>query len=625
MQGQPGTEMQESMQGQSAAELQEDGNVLLDVNNLSVGFYEENEWDYVVKNADFTVNKGEVLGIVGESGSGKSMTALAIMGLLKKHGRITSGQLLFEGKDLTKLTTEAYQRIRGFDISMVFQEPMTSLNPVMTVGHQVEEMLRIHGLTDANRYDELTEGAEQTGTGTAGQLTEGTEQKGTGTTEQPAGGTGQTGTETAEQPVKKNDSAYRKRCKERTLEALREAGLKEPAVIYGKYPHELSGGMRQRVMIAMAMICNPKLLIADEPTTALDVTIQAKILKLLKQMNKKHGTSIIFISHDLNIIRKMCDRVLVMYQGKIIEHGRVKEVFEAPKHNYTERLVQASLGMRYRSAVMKKMPAAETLSIVEGETKTERKPKGKPVKKQHMIDLRNVNVFYSEKGKNIFRPAGKKQVVDHVTFHINEGEIFGLVGESGCGKSSLAKAIVGLQKYVEGDIILDTESPCMVFQDPYGSLNPAKKIGWLLTEPLRMSGISMTKEEQERRVDEILTKVDLPLRYKKRYPADLSGGQRQRVAIALALILNQKLIILDEPVSALDVTVQEQILELLLRLRRDEGLSYLFISHDMQVIRKICDYVCVMYQGKIVENARTEEIFTNPQHEYTRKLIRAAE
>lgn len=533
-------------------------NVLLRAEHMTVAFHEDGEWDEVVKDANFTIQKGEILGVVGESGSGKSMTALAIMGLLKEHGRITEGKLIFDEKDLTKISQEEYRTLRGCEMSMVFQEPMTSLNPVLTVGKQMEEMLKLHPefLLSEDSYSEALQGKEQ-----------------------------------------------KRIYKEAVLRALRDAGLKEPEQLYGKYPHELSGGMRQRVMIAMAMILRPKLLIADEPTTALDVTIQAKILKLLKEINQKYGISILFISHDLNIIRKMCDRVIVMCKGRMVEQGSVEQIFEAPQQDYTKKLLQAALGEL-------QIPAGT------GQNKT--------VQTSHIIELDDVNVFYKEKRKRLFGKTGHKHAVKNVTLHVREGEILGIVGESGSGKSSLAKAIVGLQAQVEGDIRLGTGTPQMVFQDPYGSLNPSKRVGWLLKEPLCLACPKMTEEEREKRVDEILTKVDLPLRYKKRFPSELSGGQRQRVAIALALVLNRKLIVLDEPVSALDVTVQEQILELLLRLRREEGLSYIFISHDMQVIRRVCDYVCVMYQGEIVENAKTEQIFESPQHAYTKKLIEAA-
>ena len=585
--------------------------ILLRAEHMTVAFHEDGAWDEVVKDASFAIRKGEILGVVGESGSGKSMTALAIMGLLKEHGRITEGQLFFDGKELTALAPEEYRALRGCEMSMVFQEPMTSLNPVFTVGKQMEEMLRLHPefvcetevASDSLCKDEAA------------------------CEEKPAA----LEQETVRRTRKEQKSIYR----QTVLQALRDAGLKEPEQLYGKYPHELSGGMRQRVMIAMAMILRPKLLIADEPTTALDVTIQAKILKLLKEINEKYGISILFISHDLNIIRRMCDRVLVMCKGEIVEQGSVEQIFEAPQQDYTKKLLHAALGeledAKYRKALYDSAKNAETQSS-EKLTKIQAGLEAEPdagVKSGHIIELDAVNVFYKEKQKvqarkGLFAPSGRKHAVKDVTLHVREGEILGIVGESGSGKSSLAKAIVGLQAQVEGEIRLGTGTPQMVFQDPYGSLNPSKRIGWLLEEPLRLACPEMTREEREQRVDEILTKVDLPLRYKRRFPSELSGGQRQRVAIALALVLNRKLIVLDEPVSALDVTVQEQILELLLRLRREEGLSYIFISHDMQVIRRVCDYVCVMYQGEIVETAKTEQIFEAPQHAYTKKLIEAA-
>lgn len=580
--------------------------ILLRAEHMAVAFHEDGAWDEVVKDASFAIRKGEILGVVGESGSGKSMTALAIMGLLKEHGRITEGQLFFDGKELTELAPEEYRALRGCEMSMVFQEPMTSLNPVFTVGKQMEEMLRLH--PEFVCETEVTPDSLCNGEATCEEKPAALEQ------------------ETVRRTRKEQKSIYR----QSVLQALRDAGLKEPEQLYGKYPHELSGGMRQRVMIAMAMILRPKLLIADEPTTALDVTIQAKILKLLKEINEKYGISILFISHDLNIIRRMCDRVLVMSKGEIVEQGSVEQIFEAPQQDYTKKLLHAALGeledAKYRKELYASEKNAETKSsekLTKIQTGFEAEPDA-GVKSGHIIELDNVNVFYKEKKKSLFAPAGRKHAVKDVTLHVREGEILGIVGESGSGKSSLAKAVVGLQAQVEGEIRLGTGTPQMVFQDPYGSLNPSKRIGWLLEEPLRLACPEMTREEREQRVDEILTKVDLPLRYKRRFPSELSGGQRQRVAIALALVLNRKLIVLDEPVSALDVTVQEQILELLLRLRKEEGLSYIFISHDMQVIRRVCDYVCVMYQGEIVETAKTEQIFEAPQHAYTKKLIEAA-
>ncbi len=522
---------------------------LLSVNHLSVGFYENGAWDYVVNDSGFTVAPGEIVGIVGESGSGKSMTALALMGLLKKNGYVTGGSIVFDDRELTAFSPEEYQEIRGMKMSMVFQEPMTSLNPVMKIGEQVEELIKLHGLP---------------------------------------GGEGVSGNKRINREV--------------VYGILGECGLTEPEELYDRYPHQLSGGMRQRVMLAMAMICRPKLLIADEPTTALDVTTQAKILDLLERMNKNYGTAIIFISHDLTLIKRLCHSVIVMYKGDIVERGLVENVFNNPKQEYTIRLLHAALGdIRGKEA--------------------HRLAKDAP----HVLETEKLNVFYRMKSGRLFVKDTMKQVVFDADMYIKQGEILGLVGESGCGKSSLAKAIVGLQKYKKGKIKLSGKAPQMVFQDPYESLNPAHKIGWLLQEPLRLNKRKMSRKQRIEAVDAILTKVELPLKYKDRYPHELSGGERQRVAIALALILNRKLIILDEPVSALDVTVQEQILELLIKLRNEEGLSYLFISHDMDVIRRICDYVCVMYKGKIIEHATPEELFKNPKEEYTKKLIKATE
>jgi len=520
---------------------------LLRVSNLSVGFYEHGKWDYVVKNSSFSVNKGEIVGIVGESGSGKSMTALALMGLLKKNGYVTEGKILFDGDELTEYTAAQYRNIRGMKLSMVFQEPMTSLNPLVKIGKQVEELLEIHGLP----------------------------------------GSGAIGTKEINREV--------------VYSVMGECGLKDPEELYDQYPHQLSGGMRQRVMLAMAMICSPKLLIADEPTTALDVTTQAKILRLIQKMNENYGTAVIFISHDLKLIQKLCHRVVVMYKGDIVEKGTVAEVFENPRAAYTAQLIHAAMG--------------DIRGKADG---------GIPADAPHVLETRDLNVYYKVKSGKLFAGNRKKQVVNNANIYIKQGEILGLVGESGCGKSSLAKAIAGLQKYKKGTIELMEKGPQMVFQDPYDSLNPAKKIGWLLQEPLRLN-TKMNKKQRQAEVDAILKKVELPLKYKERYPHELSGGERQRVAIALALILKRKFIILDEPVSALDVTVQEQILELLIKLRNEEGLSYLFISHDMQVVRRICDYVCVMHKGDIVEHGKTEDIFNFPKDEYTKKLIKASE
>lgn len=511
---------------------------LLLVKDLSISFGEKKKKE-VVHNISFSIKQGEILGVVGESGSGKSVTAHSVLGLLAQGGEITNGSILFNGMELSQLPEEEMVKIRGDEISMVFQEPMTSLNPVLTVGVQIEEMLLLH---------------------------------------------------TKKTNEERKASVY---------VIMSEVGLKNPELLYSKYPHQLSGGMRQRIMIAIAMICKPRLLIADEPTTALDVTIQAKILELLKELNSKHGTTILFISHDLTVVRNLCDRLIVMYDGRIVESGESKVLFQNPKDEYTKKLLAAA-EMVHDSSLGKD-------SNISSES-------------NRILEINNLKVYYTESGKKLFQKKQRKEVVKGISLEVMQGESVGIVGESGCGKSTLAKAITGLVNDVKGQIILREERPQMVFQDPYGSLNPCKRIGWLLEEPLKLQKV-LPKQERERRVEEILQKVNLPIEYKNRYPSDLSGGQRQRVAIARAMILHPKFVVLDEPVSALDVTVQAQVLELLRNLKQEFQLSYLFISHDMGVIHSMCDRVCVMYQGEIVESGKTEEVFQNPTHDYTKKLL----
>ena len=506
---------------------------LLELCDVSIGFPEKGkEKSIVTRGVSFYVEEGEALGIVGESGSGKSVSMLAAVGLLGNGGRIVNGTIRFwRGEEVIKLNAlgeKELNEVRGDEISMIFQEPMTSLNPVLPVGAQVEEMLRLH-----------------------------------------------------------SDCPKEER-KSRVLSMFLEAGLTDVEALYEKYPHQLSGGMRQRVMIAMAMILRPKLLIADEPTTALDVTVQAKILALLKKFQTEYKTTIILISHDLGVIRNVCSRAVVMCEGEVVEQGEVETLFECPKEEYTKRLLAAALG---KGSELKKEQ-----NITQGEA---------------VVRVENFSVFYEE-----------KEVVKQVSFELYAGEIVGIVGESGCGKSTLAKALAGLNSLVAGNFYIDCKQPQMVFQDPYGSLNPAKTIGWLLTEPLRLHHVG-TKEQQRDAVYAMLEKVGLSREYYDRYPGTLSGGQRQRVAIAMAIMLKRSFILLDEPVSALDVTVQEQILVLLVKLQKEFGLTYLFISHDMNVIHRICDRVFVMYHGEIVESGVTHRVFEKPEHPYTRELLGA--
>ena len=512
---------------------------LFSVKNLSVAFQEEKGLHTVVNDISFEMEEGQILGVVGESGSGKSMTALATMGLLKEEAQVLSGSICLDDQELLNLDKNEHCRLRGCQMSMIFQEPMTSLNPVMKIGKQVGESLILHKDSAASL------GKEQ--------------------------------------------------IRKKVLEALRDVGLTNAEKIYDQYPHELSGGMRQRVMIAQAVICEPKLLIADEPTTALDVVVQAQILDLLKELHQKKKISILFISHDLNVIKELCTDVLVMYKGDIVERGPVRRVLEQPEHEYTKTLVAAIPNQN--------QPAQ---------------------REKRALALQDFSVFYTDKENGIFGKKQRRRVVKSVGLEVYEGEILGIVGESGSGKSTLAKAIVGLNTDTEGSMNLDlSANPQMVFQDPFGSLNPSRTIGWILSEPLRVRGIRDKKERREL-VCSMLQDVGLDESYYDRYPRELSGGQRQRISIAVALLMDSKLLVADEPVSALDVTVQSQILKLLLEIHAKRNLTMLFISHDLNIVRHICHRVAVMYQGEIVEMGTAEEVYSNPKHPYTKELLAAS-
>lgn len=505
---------------------------LFEVDHLTIGFPENGQINKVVDDISFEIGKGEILGVVGESGSGKSMTALAAMGLLSSDAQMMGGHIRLDGRDILALSKDARSELQGNEMSMIFQEPMTSLNPVMKIGRQVGESLLLHTKLD------------------------------------------------------KED------IRARVIDALKDVGLREPEALYDKYPHELSGGMRQRVMIAQAMICSPKLLIADEPTTALDVIVQDQILRLLGRLHEEKGVSILFISHDLNVIKEICSNVIVMYKGVIVERGRVRDVLEHPQHEYTRTLVAS-------------IP----------------KNASKRAESREILKLSHLDVFYQEKTQGFFKRKSRRQVVKDLSLSVFEGEIMGIVGESGCGKSTLAKTIVGLNTDYEGEMKLAPElNPQMVFQDPFGSLNPARKIGWILSEPLRVCGVK-DKNERRRRVLEMLCDIGLDESYYDRYANELSGGQRQRISIGTALLMNSGLLVADEPVSALDVTVQSQILNLLLDIHKKRNLTILFISHDLNIVRHICHRVAVIYLGEIVEMADVDEIYARPLHPYTRLLF----
>ncbi|MCQ2493946.1 MAG: ABC transporter ATP-binding protein [Lachnospiraceae bacterium] len=544
---------------------------MISIKNLTISFSGKKAVDGI----SLQLEPGEILGLVGESGSGKSVTALTLMGLLASEGVMETGEIDFNGQILLKAGVKPDQKLlrsyRGDHMSMIFQEPMTSLNPTMKIGPQIDEQLLLHAKNDFK------------------------------------------------------DAAERKK---RVLETLEGVGLRDVEKVYDSYPHQLSGGMRQRAMIAMAVILHPDLIIADEPTTALDVTIQNQIVKLLKDIRDRENNSMIFITHDLNLARRICTRLAVMKDGKIVEMGPTEDIFTKPQTDYAKKLIAAVPGRKKSVAV----DSAENESDKNVENKSESKADKKIVgeaggtKKSPILTVNDLSVFYNERSNKIFGKTVHKCVVEHASFEIYPGETLGLVGESGCGKSSLCKAILGINKDITGSVKSATVRPQMVFQDPYSSLNPSKSIGWLLEEPLRAEdmiekSIKYTKEMRREMAIDMLRRVGLDEYYYDRMPHQLSGGQRQRVSIGQALITKPSLIFADEPVSALDVTIQDQVLELLESLQEEYGLAYLFISHDINVIYRVSDRIMVMKKGQILEIGDKDQLFDNPQHPYTKELL----
>jgi len=529
-----------------------------------------------VEDVSFEVNPGETVCIVGESGSGKSVSSLSLMRLVEfGGGEIAGGQLLFDRRDgeemnLADADQDLMKQIRGNEIGMIFQEPMTALNPVFTVGRQLTEGLRIH----------------------------------------------------------KNMS--KAQAEERALELLRQVRIPEPERRLKQYPHELSGGMRQRVVIAMAMACEPRLLIADEPTTALDVTIQAEILALMDRLKRETGTAVMFITHDMAVVAQMADRVVVMFRGNKVEEGSVKEIFENPQHDYTKALLAAvpKLGEMQGKAA----PEPMKLLGVEGQNIAPI-----PGTEQTLLTVKNLTTRFPVKGGLLRRTISNVHAVEDVSFTLNKGQTLSLVGESGCGKSTAGRSILRLVEPMAGEVDLDGVDIMkldqaglrkarldmqMIFQDPFASLNPQMQLVDQVAEPMRNYGVASGSELQDR-VAQLFDKVQLPRSFMRRFPHEMSGGQRQRIAIARALALNPKLIIADEAVSALDVSVQAQVLNLMMELQSELGLSYLFISHDMAVVERVSHHVGVMYLGRIVELGPRARVFENPQHAYTQALMKA--
>jgi peptide/nickel transport system ATP-binding protein len=557
-----------------------DSEPLLQIRELEVGFQTQRGIVPAVRGVDLTLYAGQTLAIVGESGSGKSTTAQAIIDLLPGTGKVTGGQILFEGRDLTALSAREIQAVRGNLIGYVPQDPMSNLNPVWSIGFQVEEA------------------------------------------------------------IKANNIAQGKDARLRTIQVLQEAGLSDAGDRLKQFPHQFSGGMRQRVLIGIGLSSRPKLLIADEPTSALDVTVQRQILDHLGTLTRDYGTSVLFITHDLGLAAERAEQLVVMYKGKVVESGPSQEILANPQHPYTQRLVAAapSLASRRIQAV-KTHEAAGTDIFAQGaidETLLERaaeREHAAPAK--DLISVRNVSKVYRIR-KQGFRTDELKAVND-VSFGVQKGTTTALVGESGSGKSTVAKLLLQLESITSGEIEFDGQDVAglrgsellkfrrrvqPVFQDPYGSLDPQYSVGNTIAEPLLAHKVGTARERQSR-VLELLDQVSLPASTRYRYPSELSGGQRQRIAIARALALKPDVLVLDEAVSALDVLVQGQILNLLTELQTELGLTYLFITHDLAVVRLVADNVCVMRKGQIIESATTDEVFDNPRESYTQDLLAA--
>jgi oligopeptide/dipeptide ABC transporter ATP-binding protein len=564
---------------------------LLDVRNLSVSFHTRSGVYRAVNDVSFTLEKGEILGIVGESGSGKSVTCSSLLGLVPQPpGRIEGGTALFDGVDLLKCPPTQLRDIRGRRIAMIFQDPMTSLNPYLRISEQLIEPLLIHGNISK-----------------AGALA-------------------------------------------RALAMLEAVGIQNAAQRLHSYPHEFSGGMRQRVMIAMALITKPDLLIADEPTTALDVTVQAQILELLKKLQREFGMAVIFVTHDLAVVSGLCDRVQVMYAGRIVETAPTRTLFKHPQHPYTKALQRCIPALQPKGGTLYAIPGmppdlSKTISEVELLARFELPPEDPPppaapeaAHGRPMIQVQQLKTHFPIESGFIFkRRTGTVKAVDEVSFEVRQGEVLGLVGESGSGKSTLARTIMQLIPPSAGTVILGGKNLSagstgeikaarrdlqMVFQDPFASLNPRLTIFATLAEPLSVHRIVPEAQIPER-VARLMQQVGLAPRFLNKYPHEFSGGQRQRIAIARALALEPKVIIADEPVSALDVSIQAQILNLLSRLVREMNLTMIFIAHDLSVVKHISDRIAVMYQGRIVEIGSALEVIERPQHPYTRSLISA--
>ena len=575
--------------------------ILLEVKNLITDFETEDEHIRAVNEISFTLHRGETIGIVGESGSGKSVTALSIMQLIPNPpGKISGGQIIYHSAnhgpiDLTKVSDKEMRGLRGKEIAMIFQEPMTSLNPVIKCGDQVIEAILIH------------------------------------------------------------QKISRRAARLRTLDLFNQVQLPNPDLMLDRYPHQLSGGQKQRVMIAMAMSCNPGILIADEPTTALDVTVQKTILDLMLKFQREYNMGIMFITHDLGVIAELADNVVVMYKGKIVEQGPVLEIFSNPKHPYTKSLLacRPPLDIRLKhlpvvsdfmkldeNGAMIEIPktVSEALSSVTITKEEREKTHLELYARDKILEIKNLRTWFPARKTFLGKVTEYVKAVDDVTFDVYEGETLGLVGESGCGKTTLGRSILKLVDSNEGQVFFRRQEIIrmkekefrplrrylqIIFQDPYSSLNPRIKVGEALVEPMKFHGIGTSNRDRRDRVYDLLTKVGMEEKVYGRYPHEFSGGQRQRICIARALAVNPQFIICDESVSALDVSVQAQVLNLLNDLKKEFKFTYIFISHDLSVVKFMSDRMIVMNSGKIEEIDNADKIYNHPQSDYTKKLINA--
>lgn len=552
--------------------------ILLNVNNLCVRTIENSQHQNLIDGVSFDIKKNEIVGLIGESGSGKSLTSLNILGLLEKNKFDISGEIIFNGNNLLDLDNNAMIKIRGAEISMIFQEPMSALNPTMKIGEQIFEVFKAHKNLS---FEHTTK---------------------------------------------------------RIKKLIKKVKLDNVENLLDKYPHQISGGQKQRVMIVMALSCNPQLLIADEPTTALDVTIQKEIIEILKDLQKSEKLSILFISHDLRLVSNISDKILIMRNGKIIEQGSNKNILNYPKENYTKALLSLIIHDKKR---LKKLPTVESFDKnfkEEAETKKERNKRikniysGKPI-----FEIKNVSKFYNT-SKNLFRNNKSFKALSQISLKLFKGETLGLIGESGSGKTTLSNAILKIHEFEKGEILFKgkdiskikerellefRKNVQIIFQDPYASLNPLQNIFQIISEPIKFHRICLKNEVYEK-CKELITDVGLNENFLSRYPHELSGGQRQRVCIARAISVNPEVLICDESVSALDVSIQATVLNLLNLLKKKYNFTYIFISHDLSVVKYMSDKIIVLYNGKIVDYQDADLLFEKPKDNYTKKLIKAS-